>query len=122
MRETIQIAGLSVFAYHGATEAEQRNGQRFSLDIAFDADVSAAAHSDKLSETVDYAEVTAVAQAAFLERRFNLIEAAAAHVASALLAHSPRIERVRVTVKKPSAPVPAVVDYVAVTVERRRNA
>lgn len=122
MRATVEIAGLSLFAHHGATEAEQQLGQRFLLDLSFEIDAAEAAHSDRLDATVDYAEVTAVAQAAFVERRFNLIEAVAAYVASAVLAHSPRIERIRVTVKKPSAPVPAVIDHVAATVERRRNA
>jgi dihydroneopterin aldolase len=119
MEATIEIAGLSVFAHHGATEAEQRTGQRFSLDIRIEADV-AGARSDKLAETVDYSDVVAVAQAAFLERRFNLIEAAAAHVAGMIVARFSQVARVRVTVRKPSAPVPAVVDFVSATVERKR--
>ena len=121
MRATIEIAGLSLFAHHGVTEAEQRMGQRFALDLALELDATEAARTDKLSETVDYAVVTAVAQAAFLERRFNLIEAAAAHVAAAVLAHFPTVALVRVKVKKPSAPVPAVIDNVAATIERRRD-
>ena len=121
MRGTIEIAGLSVFAHHGVTEAEKLNGQRFVIDLSFEADIAEAAKSDKLAAAVDYAEVIAVAQAAFLDKRFDLIEAASAHVASALLAHFPRIRAIRVTVKKPSAPVPAVIDYVAATVERRRD-
>ena len=121
MRAKIEIAGLSLFAHHGVTEAEQRNGQRFVLDIALEADVTAAARGDKLADTVDYAEVTAVAQAAFLERRFNLLEAVAAHVASSILAQFSKVALARVTVKKPAAPVPAVIDFVAVTVERKRD-
>ncbi len=121
MRATIEIVGLSLFAHHGATEAEQQAGQRFLLDLSFEIDAADAARTDRLSATVDYAEITAVAQAAFLDRRFNLIEAAAAHVASAVLAHSSRIERIRVTVKKPMAPVPAVIEHVAATIERRRD-
>jgi len=119
MEATIEIAGLSLFAHHGATEAEQRAGQRFLVDIWLEADVPGA-RSDKLTETVDYAEVTAVAQAAFLERRFNLIEAAAAHVAGTILARFRQVGLVRVTVKKPAAPVPAVIDFVSASVERRR--
>jgi dihydroneopterin aldolase len=119
MEATIEIAGLSLFAHHGATEAEQRTGQRFLIDVRLEADV-AGARSDKLAETVDYSDVAAVAQAAFLERRFNLIEAAAAHVASTILTRFSQVARVRVTVKKPAAPVPAVIDFVAATVERRR--
>jgi dihydroneopterin aldolase len=121
MRATIEIAGLSLFAHHGATEAEQRTGQRFLLDLKLEIDADAAVRGDKLAETVDYAEVTAVAQAAFLERRFNLIEAVAGHVAAAVLAHFPKVARVRVKVTKPSAPVPAVIEHVAATVEKRRD-
>jgi dihydroneopterin aldolase len=119
MEVNIEISGLSLFAHHGATEAEQRTGQRFLLDIWLEAEVPGA-RSDKLEETVDYSEVTAVVQAAFLERRFNLIEAAAAHVASTILARFPQVGMVRVTVKKPAAPVPAVIDHVSATVERQR--
>lgn len=121
MRGTIDIAGLSVFAHHGVTEAEKLNGQRFVIDLSFEADIAEAAKTDKLAAAIDYAEAIAVAQAAFLDKRFDLIEAASAHVASSLLAHFPRILAVRVTVKKPAAPVPAVIDYVAATVERRRD-
>ena len=121
MRATIEIAGLSLFAHHGVTEAEKLNGQRFIIDLSFEADIAEAAKSDKLAAAVDYAEVIAVAQAAFLDKRFDLIEAAAAHVAAAVLAHFPKIALVRVTVKKPSAPVPAVIDNVAATIERRRD-
>ena len=121
MRGTIDIVGLSVFAHHGVTEAEKLNGQRFIIDISFEADVAEAAKTDKLAAAVDYAEVIAVAEAAFLDKRFDLIEAASAHVASAVLAHFPRIRAVRVTVKKPAAPVPALIDYVAATIERRRD-
>jgi dihydroneopterin aldolase len=120
MQTTIEIAGLSLFAHHGVTEAEQRTGQRFVIDIVIEADV-AGVRTDKLAGTVDYSEIIAVTQAAFLERRFNLIEAAAAHLAGSILAHFAAVTRARVTVKKPSAPVPAVVEHVAATVERRRD-
>ena len=121
MRGTIDIAGLSVFAHHGVTEAEKLNGQRFLIDLSFEADIAEAAKTDKHAAAVDYAEVIAVAQAAFLDKRFDLIEAAAAHVAAAVLAHFPRIRAVSVKVRKPAAPVPAVIEYVAATVKRRRD-
>jgi dihydroneopterin aldolase len=121
MRGTIDIIGLSLFAHPGATEAEKLNGQRFVIDLSFEAEIAEAARTDKLAAAIDYAEVIAVAQAAFLDKRFDLIEAASAHVAAALLAHFPRILSARVTVKKPAAPVPAVIDYVAAIVERRRD-
>jgi dihydroneopterin aldolase len=123
MQGKVEVAGLVLFARHGVHQSEREHGQRFILDLALDLDVAAAAKSDRLADTVDYGEVVAVAEAAFRDRHFYLIEASAAHVAGAVLAHFPRATAVRVTVRKPSAPVPAAIDHVAatVTVARRRD-
>jgi dihydroneopterin aldolase len=119
----IEIAGLVLFARHGVNEAEKQLGQRFILDIVMDADLAAAAKSDRITDTVDYGEATAIAEAAFRDKHFYLIEASAAHVAGAILAHFPKVHAVTVTVRKPSAPVPAVIDHVSatVTVARKRD-
>jgi dihydroneopterin aldolase len=121
MKGSIEIVGLVSFARHGVGEEEARHGQRFVLDLALELDITKAARTDQLADTIDYGEVIAIAEAAFQERRFYLIEAAAAHVANAVLAHFPSAEAVRITVKKPFAPVPATIDHVAATVERRRD-
>jgi dihydroneopterin aldolase len=124
MQGKVEVAGLVLFARHGVHESERQHGQRFILDLVLDLDFAAAAKSDRLADTVDYGEVVAVAEAAFRDRHFYLIEASAAHVAGAVLAHFPRATSVRVTVRKPSAPVPAAIDHVAatVTVARKRDA
>ena len=121
MRGMIDIKGLVLFAKHGVREEEATLGQRFVLDIALEIDVNDAVKSDRLDSTVDYGEAVAVAEAAFRAKRFYLIEAAAAHVAGVLLAHFSKVKLVRITVRKPSAPVPAAIDYVAATVERKRD-
>ncbi|MDO8534490.1 MAG: dihydroneopterin aldolase [Xanthobacteraceae bacterium] len=121
MKGEIEIAGLVLFARHGVSEAEKKLGQRFILDFLLELDVAGSAKSDQLADTIDYGEVVAIAEAAFRARRFYLIEAVAAHVAGAILAHFPRATSVRVTVRKPSAPVPAVIDHVAATVTRKRD-
>lgn len=121
MRGMIDIKGLVLFAKHGVREEEATLGQRFVLDIMLEIDVNDAVKSDRLDSTVDYGEAVAVAEAAFCAKRFYLIEAAAAHVAGVLLAHFPKVKLVRITVRKPSAPVPAAIDYVAATVERKRD-
>lgn len=121
MKGSIQIAGLVLFARHGVNKAEQQLGQRFILDLELDIDLAAAAKSDSLVDTVDYGEVVAIVEAAFRDKHFYLIEASAAHVAGAVLAHFSKVSSVRVTVRKPSAPVPAAIDYVAATVTRKRD-
>jgi dihydroneopterin aldolase len=121
MRGMIDIKGLVLFAKHGVREEEATLGQRFVLDVMLEIDVNDAVRSDRLDSTVDYGEAVAVTEAAFRAKRFYLIEAAAAHVAGVLLAHFSKVKLVRITVRKPSAPVPAAIDYVAATVERKRD-
>jgi dihydroneopterin aldolase len=121
MHGKIEIAGLVLFARHGVNEAEKQLGQRFILDIEIDVDLAPAAKSDSIGDTVDYGEVVAVAEAAVRYKHFYLIEASAAHVAESLIAHFPRANAVKVKVRKPSAPVPAVIDHVAATVTAMRK-
>lgn len=121
MKGIIDVAGLVLFAKHGVAEEEARLGQRFILDIALEVEIAEAVKHDRIDGTVDYGEVVAVTESAFCSRRFYLIEAAAMHVASTLLAHFPKLKLVRIKVRKPSAPIPAVIDHVAVTVEKKRD-
>lgn len=121
MQGEIEVAGLVIFGRHGVNKAEEELGQRFILDLILKYDMREAAKSDRISDSVDYGEVVAVAEAAFRDKRFYLIEAVASHIAGAILAHFTKVESAKVTVRKPSAPVPAAIDYVSATVTRKRD-
>ena len=112
--ETIRIKGLEIFAYHGVNPEEKENGQKFILDIAMQADISRAAQTDDLNETVNYAAVRKTAQ------KYDLIERAAQVVCDAILENYPKVQSVTVELKKPEAPINAVFDYVSVEMTRSR--
>lgn len=115
-----KITGLALHGRHGALEAERTLGQRFKLDLELTAEIGNASTSDNLEETLHYGQVIKAASAAFNAKTYNLIEAAAGAVADDLLARFPKIIVARVTVHKPSAPVAAIIDDLAATIERRR--
>jgi dihydroneopterin aldolase len=115
-----RIAGIALHGRHGVLEAERSLGQKFTLDLEIVADIGDAAKTDHLEETLHYGQVIKTAVGAFNEQPLNLVEAAGGAVADALMSRFAKIERVRVTVHKPSAPVAAIFDDLAVTVERRR--
>lgn len=73
--ETIRIKGLEIFAYHGVNPEEKENGQKFILDIAMQADISRAAQTDDLNETVNYAAVRKTVNAVFTAQKYDLIGA-----------------------------------------------
>jgi dihydroneopterin aldolase len=111
---TLEIEGLEISGYHGATEREQREGQRFVYDVSLSIH-DAGVRSDDLRDTVDYTEVVACLQTVSESRRFNLIEALAAAAADEIAARFP-VARVRV--RKPEVRLDASVVYTAATVER----
>ena len=121
MTDRIFISGLSLHAYHGVMAYEAKVGQTFTIDLALDIDLSAAARSDKVIDTVSYDQVVDCASEAFCAKRFRLIEAAAGKVADAVLAKFPRVSAVTVTIHKPHAPIAATFSDVGVMLVRTRQ-
>jgi dihydroneopterin aldolase len=120
MTDRISIKGLSLHAYHGVVPYEGRVGQTFTIDLTLDIDMSIAARSDKVADTVSYDQVVATTSHVFTAQKYKLIEAAAGNVAEAVLAKFPRVKAVEVTIHKPHAPIAATFSDVAVTLSRKR--
>ena len=53
----IELHGLSIYTHHGVSDAEQEVGQRLEFDISFDVPDCDAMFTDRLEDTVNYAEV-----------------------------------------------------------------
>ena len=121
MNDRIFIKGLALHAYHGVMPHEAKVGQTFTIDLDLAIDLSDAARSDKVSDTVSYDQVAMRATEAFNSQRFRLIEAAAGRVADAILSAFPRVLSVAVTIHKPHAPIAATFDEVGVTLVRGRQ-
>jgi 7,8-dihydroneopterin aldolase/epimerase/oxygenase len=52
--DRIELRGLRVRGHHGVYEHERRDGQEFVVDITVWMDLTAAARSDDLADTLDY--------------------------------------------------------------------
>jgi dihydroneopterin aldolase len=114
---TVELFGLEVPGVHGVEPEERERPQLFLYDIWLE--VSEAATSDRLEDTVDYREVVDCVQSVSARRQFELLEAMAAAVAEALLGTFP-IESARVRVRKPDVKLAAPVEWTGATVERRK--
>ena len=121
MNDCVFVNGLVLHAYHGVMPHEGKVGQSFIIDLVLDIDLVAAAKSDKLADTVSYDAVVNVVGRTFTSKRYRLVEAAAGAVADAVLQSFSRIASVRITVRKPHAPVAAVFADVGVTLTRTRR-
>jgi dihydroneopterin aldolase len=120
MSDTIFIHGLLIHARHGVMEHEAEVGQRFVIDLELTTDLSESSHTDKLADTVSYADVVKAATAAFAHKNYRLLERAAGAVADSILDTFPRISAVKVAVHKPHAPIAAIFHDVGVIITRTR--
>ena len=86
MTDTITLAGMAFYAYHGLHDEEARLGQRFDIDVAVGLDLAPAGRSDDYADTVGYDRLHRTVEAVVLGPRLNLIEALADRIARAVLA------------------------------------
>jgi dihydroneopterin aldolase len=121
MSDQVFVSGLVIHAHHGVMEHESKVGQRFVLDLELSIDLKDAARSDKLVDTVSYSAIVETASRAFTAQSYRLVETAAGAVADTLLAGFARATSVRVTVRKPHAPIAAIFADVGVTLVRGRE-
>ena len=121
MSDHIFINGLALHAYHGVMPHEAKVGQTFTIDLDLEIELADAARSDKVADTVSYDKVVDCASQAFCGQRFRLIEAAAGQVADAVLAAFTRVRKIKVTIHKPHAPIPATFSDIGVTLVRGRG-
>ena len=112
----IRMKNCAFFARHGVHDEEEALGQRFYVDAALTVDPGSALVDDSINDTVNYGIAFAVIEKIITGQRRFLIEALALEVARALTARFPQIKKAEITVRKPNAPVPGVLDYVEVTV------
>lgn len=117
---TITLKNCAFFARHGVYAEEEVLGQRFLVDAEFDVQAGQAMEDDALDGTVDYGVAFKVIESTVTTKRHLLIESLALTIAKDLCAAFPAISRARISVRKPSAPIQGVLDYVQVSVEHFR--
>jgi dihydroneopterin aldolase len=121
MSGAVFVNGLVLHAFHGVMPHEAKVGQPFVLDLMLDIDLTEASRTDTLKHTVSYDQLVKTASEAFSTRRYRLVEAAAGAVADAVLDRYPLVRSIRVTVRKPHAPIAATFDDVGVIITRARR-
>ncbi|MBZ9993816.1 dihydroneopterin aldolase [Mesorhizobium sp. BH1-1-4] len=112
----IRMKNCAFFARHGVLDEEEALGQRFYVDASLTVEPGRALVDDAIGETVNYGVAFTVIEGIITGHRRFLIEALALEVAKALTGRFPQIRKAEITVRKPNAPVPGVLDYVEVTV------
>lgn len=117
--DKIYIKDLEIFANHGYFQEEKKLGQKFILSFELDLDLSGAGEEDNLDKTVHYGILCEEIEKEFTKTSYDLIEKAAEEIVSFILLKYEAVDKVKLKLKKPWAPVRKHLDYVAIEIERQ---
>jgi len=116
---TIELSALSVYTHHGVSDAEQEVGQRLEFDVTLEIGECDAVITDRIDDTVDYAQVCDIVTLAATERSYRTLERLCNVVADRLMERYD-CESVTVRATKPEPPLPLAMKNVSVEVLRER--
>lgn len=118
--DAIHLRGMQFFAYHGVMPEEKVLGQKFVLDVDLYRDLRAPGVSDRVTDTINYAEVYQHIKDIVTGERFHLLERLAERIAEQVLGEF-SCQAIRVEVHKPQAPIPGVFEDASVEIWREKK-
>ena len=100
----IELEGMEFKAYHGVLEQEKVRGNEFVVDFRGELDLTAAAESDNLNDTLNYAEIYDVVRE---EMKINskLLEHVCGRILRRLFERFSSIVAVEISLKKETPPL-----------------
>jgi 7,8-dihydroneopterin aldolase/epimerase/oxygenase len=116
---TVEITGLSLYTHHGVGDAERSLGQRLIFDLSFELADCDATVTDRVEDTVDYADVCEQVALAAQERSYRTLERLCSAVADRMIDRY-GADTVTVRAAKPEPPIPLPVSEVSVEVWKER--
>ncbi|QMV42276.1 dihydroneopterin aldolase [Cohnella cholangitidis] len=119
--DRMQLKRMVFYGYHGVYPEENRLGQKYFIDLDMRMDLSRAARSDDVNDTVNYADIHALVKGIVEGPPVKLIETLTENIASAVLGTYTSIIKATVSVTKPNPPFDITFDGVTVELRRQRD-
>ena len=113
---TIRLKNIKIYAYHGCLVEEEKIGSDYLVNLSVKADLSRAASTDKLGDTVDYVHLQEIVKRE-MAKRSKLLESVGQRIIDAIFNQIPMARAVQVTVSKVNPPIGGDVAEVSVTME-----
>ena len=117
--DQIYINNLEFIGFHGVFPEEKKLGQKFLVSLELIVDTKEAGKTGDLTKSVHYGLVAQDVERVFLEKSIDLIETCAENIAEMVLKKYELVKEVKVTVKKPWAPLQMHFENVAIEISRK---
>ena len=107
MTDCVFVRGLEFEGNHGYTASERRGTRRFCVDLSLELPLAAAAHSDRIADTIDYWKVSEAVVTLGTKSTYRLLEALAGAIAGEIQKLYPHVA-VQIALEKLAPPCPGV--------------
>ena len=100
--ETLLIKDAVFYAYHGATQPQINQGQRFIIDAEVQQDMSHACQCDSMDGQLDCQELYEILQEMTTQHRYNLMQVLALAIIDEIKKRHPQVQRITIGARKAS--------------------
>ncbi|WP_066424730.1 dihydroneopterin aldolase [Anabaena sp. 4-3] len=119
--DCIHLTGIRCYGYTGYLPEEQVLGQWFEVDVKLWLDLTQAAKTDAIADTLDYRSVISLITDLVKTSKFALIERLAGAIADSIIQECDQITQVQVIVTKPAAPIPDFGGKISIELTRNKG-
>lgn len=116
----IFLKDIHCYAYHGVAPQESLIGNEYIIDLKLKVDISQAAETDEVTDTVSYAEVHEVVKTE-MSSPSKLLEHVCNRIVRELFTRFPLIEEVKISLSKRNPPMGADIDSAGVELHCSRK-
>ncbi len=118
MADHIRLKDITIFGFYGVSPAEREVGQKIQIDLDIETDLSAAAESDQLQDTINYESIySRVMEVVGTGKTFRLLESLGEEIANRIL-DFPTVHRVDIRLRKLSLPFPNNLTHIEIALSR----
>ncbi len=96
---TIRLKNIKIYAFHGCLVEEGKIGSDYLVNLSVKADLTQAANSDKLSDTVDYVHLQKIVKNE-MDQPSKLLEHVGQRIIDTVFKEIPLVNTVKVKVSK----------------------
>ncbi|RMA66019.1 dihydroneopterin aldolase [Ulvibacter antarcticus] len=116
---TIRLKNIKIYAFHGCLIEEGKIGSDYLVNLSVKADLTHAAKSDELNDTVDYVHLQKIVKVE-MAKRSKLLEHVGQRIIDSIFTQLELVTSVKVTVAKVNPPIGGDVAEVSVTMKAKR--
>ncbi|WP_148373129.1 dihydroneopterin aldolase [Bacteroides bouchesdurhonensis] len=115
----IFLENIRCYAYHGVAPQENLIGNEYIIHIKLKVDISLAAATDEVTDTVNYAEIHKVIKNE-MSIPAKLLEHVGGRIVSKLFIEFPSVEEIEISLSKRNPPMGADIDAAGITLHCSR--